>query len=288
MKLYAVPLRNVSSKKIFFYAAPSKTLAADINPSVQDRVINKASSTWLKFEDAKSGWKKHLVGWGNKMIDRIDYREHALKSVMPQSSYDRYYPGAAAARQSVVLNHPSKIAKEEVLQQLQVLADEGYPRHRQKMILSLILAPLMAPFAIIPVVPNIPFFYVAYRAWSHYRAMSGSAHLQLLLKESRIQPSASKQMDELIDAEGHLQLDRVKHMFKAKEPQMTVEIERADAQLAREAQTLEQAAETKPAGTATVVKAVEAAQEQMEEAKEPSAAEVARNKQRQSRIGLHK
>ena len=31
-------------------------------------------------------------------------------------------------------------------------------------------------------VPNLPFFYLAYRAWSHWRALKGSQHVQFLVK----------------------------------------------------------------------------------------------------------
>lgn len=255
---------------------------------MQDRVINKASKTWLSFEEAKSGWKKHLVGWGNKMIDRIDYREHSLKSVLPEASYNRYYPGFAEQKHPVALNHPSRIQKQDVLEGLQVLADEGYPRHRQKMIQSIVLAPFMIPFAIIPIVPNIPFFYVVYRAWSHYRAMSGAAHLQKLLKEDRVQPSASRQMDDLLDTQGSLVLSKLKATLQDRAPQMVVEVERASAQLEKETRTLEEAAKEKPTGTATVTQAAEAAKEHVQEHSGPTDAQVERNKQRQSRIGLHK
>ena len=31
-------------------------------------------------------------------------------------------------------------------------------------------------------IPNLPFFYLAYRAWSHWRAIKGSQHVQFLIK----------------------------------------------------------------------------------------------------------
>lgn len=40
-------------------------------------------------------------------------------------------------------------------------------------------------------IPNLPFFYLAYRAWSHWRAIKGSQHVQFLVKNklSIITPS---------------------------------------------------------------------------------------------------
>lgn len=33
-------------------------------------------------------------------------------------------------------------------------------------------------------IPNLPFFYLAYRAWSHWRAIKGSQHVQFLVKNT--------------------------------------------------------------------------------------------------------
>ena len=38
------------------------------------------------------------------------------------------------------------------------------------------------PFALIPVIPNFPFFYILWRAWSHYKAWRGASYLESLLK----------------------------------------------------------------------------------------------------------
>jgi hypothetical protein len=49
------------------------------------------------------------------------------------------------------------------------------------------------PFSI----PNLPFFYLVFRAWSHWRALSGSKHIQFLLDNNLIKPAPSKILDEL-------------------------------------------------------------------------------------------
>ena len=46
-------------------------------------------------------------------------------------------------------------------------------------------------------IPNLPFFYLVYRAWSHWRAFSGSKHIQFLLENKLIQPTPSKTLSEL-------------------------------------------------------------------------------------------
>lgn len=46
-------------------------------------------------------------------------------------------------------------------------------------------------------IPNLPFFYLVYRAWSHYRALAGSKHIQYLLKENLVVPNPSPILDTL-------------------------------------------------------------------------------------------
>lgn len=48
-----------------------------------------------------------------------------------------------------------------------------------------------------PSIPNLPFFYLVYRAWSHYRALAGSKHIQYLLKENLVVPNPSPILDTL-------------------------------------------------------------------------------------------
>jgi hypothetical protein len=65
---------------------------------------------------------------------------------------------------------PGKYLKEgKVLDVLKALATERQALHKSKMIWSLGIAPFTAPFMLVPVVPNIPFFYMVFRGWSHWR-----------------------------------------------------------------------------------------------------------------------
>lgn len=42
------------------------------------------------------------------------------------------------------------------------------------------------PMALIPVVPNVPGFYLLYRAWSNWKAYEGGKHLNYLLKNDQL------------------------------------------------------------------------------------------------------
>lgn len=57
-------------------------------------------------------------------------------------------------------------------------------------------AELIGPYSI----PNLPFFYLVFRAWSHWRALSGSKHIEFLLDKKLIIPKPSKILDDLYSA----------------------------------------------------------------------------------------
>ena len=63
-------------------------------------------------------------------------------------------------------------------------------------------APVTFPFAIIPVIPNFPLFYVLWRAWSHYKAWRGAHYLEQLLKLGMIKEQPSTELDKVYASRG--------------------------------------------------------------------------------------
>lgn len=102
---------------------------------------------------------------------------------------------------------------------------------------------LNEPFAILThrSIPNLPFFYLVYRAWSHWRAISGGRHIQWLIKNRLLQESPSEQLDKLYEnnkpltedtkdekEQMLLTQDQVQRFSDTLEiPALTVEMERA-------------------------------------------------------------
>ncbi len=62
--------------------------------------------------------------------------------------------------------------------------------------------PVTFPFALIPVIPNFPMFYVLWRAWSHYKAWRGASYLESLLKLGFIVEKPSPELDEIYRSRG--------------------------------------------------------------------------------------
>lgn len=84
---------------------------------------------------------------------------------------------AQGGKGEVEVLFPGTYLKEgSVLETLKKLATERQALHKSKMFWSLGIAPLTAPFMLVPVVPNIPFFYMVFRGWSHWRGTFTALH----------------------------------------------------------------------------------------------------------------
>ncbi|KAG6334698.1 hypothetical protein ID866_4397 [Astraeus odoratus] len=200
--------------------------AIENSSSWMSRLVNKltlkATETWANLGKAPTGsWKMQLYEHGERLVDRLDFEELALKGVDPslgpcisnadiargrsdsnprgsEMSPQRHpeirliYPPSVYSDLSLVVPngnvHPS-------LSHLQSLLSCREPRHRRGFYLWMFIAPLTFPITIIPIIPNIPFFFCAWRAWSHYRAYKSSQYLSSLIEQGLIKPKPSQQLD---------------------------------------------------------------------------------------------
>ncbi|KAI1905867.1 hypothetical protein LOZ12_006649 [Ophidiomyces ophidiicola] len=192
MRLFLIP---ISTRRTLLYCKKA-TSGAVAELSYLDRITNKASATWVKWEEADGGWKKALTTYGHRVLQRIPYEEWGLKSVPPLNA--RREAHELQSQKPIELLYPENVIRESrVLGMLRTLATERQDLHRRRMWWSLGVAPLTAPIALIPVIPNIPFFYLAYRGWSHWRALRGSQHLEFLLNHRLVQPISSPALEHL-------------------------------------------------------------------------------------------
>ncbi|CAG8973360.1 hypothetical protein HYALB_00000123 [Hymenoscyphus albidus] len=188
MRLFLLP---ISTRRVLIYcqrlnvAAPEKQTWADWGTS-------KATKLWAGWEKRESGWQRKVVDYGNYALKRIPYEEWGLKSIPPISARKK----EISAGEKVEVFFPSTVLPEQnILEVLKKLGTERQSLHQKRLIWSCIGMPISAPFAIVPVVPNLPFFYLVFRAWSHWRALSGSKHIEFLLKKELVTPKPSKILD---------------------------------------------------------------------------------------------
>lgn len=198
MRLFLLP---ISTRRSLIYCERVHEKAPK-DRSLIDKVTIKANEIWAaweKDEKAVGNWKKKVTFYGNQALKRIPYEEWGLKTL----------PSLTAQRKQAILEgkekyevmFPGRYLKQEKLPGiLEKLAKERQLMHRSKLIWSVVIMPFTAPFMLIPVIPNLPFFYVLYRAYSHWTALNGSRFLEHLLKHNLPTPKASSALDEVYTA----------------------------------------------------------------------------------------
>jgi hypothetical protein len=198
MRLFLLP---ISTRRSLIYCERVHEKAPK-DRSIVDKVTIKANETWAAWEKddkAVGNWKKKVTYYGNQALSRIPYEEWGLKT-LPTLTPQRKQSILEGKEKYEVL-FPSRYMKQEKLPGvLQALAKDRQLMHRSKLMWSIIIMPFTAPFMLVPVVPNLPFFYVLYRAYSHWTALKGSKYLEFLLKHNLPTPTPSSALDEVYTA----------------------------------------------------------------------------------------
>ncbi|KAH8656170.1 mitochondrial K+-H+ exchange-related-domain-containing protein [Tricladium varicosporioides] len=192
MRLYLLP---ISTRRTLIYCQ-RLNVTTTTQQSWIDKGTAKAASIWAGWEKKESGWQKKVVDYGNEALKRIPYEEWGLKSIPPLSA--RRKEDELSGKEKVEVYFPKALVPERtVLDVLRKLGTERKSIHKTRMIWSFIGMPITAPVALVPLIPNIPFFYLVFRAWSHWRALSGSKHIEFLLENNLIKHAPSQILDEL-------------------------------------------------------------------------------------------
>lgn len=185
-------------------------LASKMPPEgIPTYVQTKAANLWASFGKAEGGWKLKVFQLGERAMDRIEFEELALKSVDPSLGPSLAHPKSPAIERqeekgpvidNIPLFYPPSITTSHLaLAQLRAYTSTRMPMHRTGFYTWAIIAPFTAPFMIIPIIPNLPFFFCVWRSWSHYKAWRSSQYLQALLDQGRIVPEASEELDKVYE-----------------------------------------------------------------------------------------
>ncbi|KAI0662332.1 mitochondrial K+-H+ exchange-related-domain-containing protein [Cubamyces menziesii] len=164
-------------------------------------IVAKASDLWAGLGKAPEGnWKRRAFLYGERLVDRLDFEELALKSLDPSLGprlsnivHTSSKKKEEATAQIPLIYPPS--ACTSPLPHIQSLLAKRTPRHKKGFWFWLAVSPITAPFALIPIIPNFPFFFCVWRSWSHYRAYKASQYLEGFLKQGAIIPQTSPELD---------------------------------------------------------------------------------------------
>ncbi|KAI6785426.1 uncharacterized protein J7T54_007068 [Emericellopsis cladophorae] len=217
MRLYLLP---ISTRRTLLYAQRLNINTSTAQKSYLDKAVNYAAKTWAAWEQKDSGWQRKVVDYGNQALRRIPYEEWGLKSVPPLSA--RRQAEEIRGQEKIQLVFPaSALPVHKVQGVIQTLATERDGLHRKRLLYCIVGMPLTIPIGILPVIPNLPFFYLVYRAWSHWRAILGGKHVKWLIDKQLLQTAPSSALDTLYS-------DQVKQFTETLGiPALTVELERA-------------------------------------------------------------
>ncbi|EKM79211.1 hypothetical protein AGABI1DRAFT_128372 [Agaricus bisporus var. burnettii JB137-S8] len=166
----------------------------------------KATSTWAGFGQAKEGsWQLKIYRIGEQLSDRIEFEEHALKgldaSLGPSLAHS---PLKGEKKLRVPLIYPSSLSSSpETLSHFKAFLQDRMPQHRRGFYFWMLISPFTAPFMIIPIIPNLPFFFCVWRSWSHYKAYRTTQYLHDLVVNDVIKPEGNEDLDAIIIKGSH-------------------------------------------------------------------------------------
>ncbi|KAJ9154809.1 hypothetical protein NKR23_g2482 [Pleurostoma richardsiae] len=194
MRLFLLP---ISTRRTLLYAHRlNVATAAGAQQTWSEKIQSRASKTWADWEKKDGGWQKMVVNYGNYALRRIPYEEWGLKSVPPLSKKRRGEEISRSNEVEVVFPG-TLIPTDRVGGVLNALSTERESLHKRKLVWCFVGMPLTIPIGILPLIPNLPFFYLVYRAWSHWRALAGGKHIQFLLQNNLLTLRPSPILDEV-------------------------------------------------------------------------------------------
>ncbi|GAV87313.1 Mit_KHE1 domain-containing protein [Cephalotus follicularis] len=135
-----------------------------------DFVSNKMNKAWIGLEKAPEGsLKNKLHGLGLRLLTRVKPSELFLKSISKEVT-------------NVQVTYPSSLDARLVRRRLRHIALRGTIIHKKYFYGSVSLLPLTSALSVLPL-PNVPFFWVLFRTYSHWRALKGSEKLLQLVSD---------------------------------------------------------------------------------------------------------
>lgn len=202
VKIIVIPVTN---KKVFIYHKHTADVLNE-NSSVirlERWVTKKAGDIWSKLNVSPRSYNKKIVSWVNKLLINTPWSENSLKTI-PGENYllkrvskkdqpdqesklsVKEYLSSKIPLEPKPLNvyFPGSIFTEEAVRsQFQAAYRSGIQYHKKQMLLCLLGLPLTLPVILVPIIPNVPGFYLTYRAYCNFKAYAGAKHLQTIIEK---------------------------------------------------------------------------------------------------------
>lgn len=203
-KLIVIP---VTTKKIFIYYKHTNDLLNENSRLIRlERWINKKSATlWEKMSTSPKTLNKKIVSWVNPLLNNTPWTENSLKTI-PGENYilkrvsnedkdGKLTEAKLTLKQYLTSSNPFKtrplpvyypsksLTQEAVLSEFKTFYQNGLQYHKKHTWLCLLGLPLTIPVILVPLIPNVPGFYLTYRAYCNFKAFLGAKHLQTIMEK---------------------------------------------------------------------------------------------------------
>lgn len=187
---------------------------------IETKLTGLANKGWEKLKNSKVSVNQKVVTLAKKLLDTIPYDESCLQSfpakrVMVREINEEHLKElpktmvtgsvedhniSADQLKPIPVYHPRFQDALAVLSQMHLFKDQFGSYHRRWAFWSAIGIPITLPFALVPVLPNVPGFYLAYRFYCHIKALMGVKNLGYLLQTK----GSDREADPTVDDTTHL------------------------------------------------------------------------------------
>ncbi|QLL32378.1 hypothetical protein HG536_0C05470 [Torulaspora globosa] len=203
VKMIVIP---VTTERVFIYHKHTKDFLNEHSSLIRLEIwlTRKAGNIWSKLTASPKSYNKKIVAGVNRLLMNIPWTENSLKTI-PGDNYLlkrvskkegpdgeegetkltlKEYLSSKVPLRTKPLNvyYPGKIiAESAVTAELRTLCEQGLQYHRKQALLCLLGLPLTIPIILIPIIPNVPGFYLTYRAYCNLKAYLGAKHLKRIM-----------------------------------------------------------------------------------------------------------
>ncbi|CAI4313214.1 BDH_1b_G0007140.mRNA.1.CDS.1 [Saccharomyces cerevisiae] len=168
-------------------------------------IVEKAAKLWRKLKKSPKSYNKKIVSMVQSLLNSTPWSENSLLTIPSESYILKRIKGEKDKTQEIRLTlkdytvkaeqvdtqplhvyYPPGISSpDECLRQMKKLYQEGLIYHKKWTLYCLLGLPLTIPLILIPLIPNVPGFYLSYRAYVNIKAYLGAKHLKSLLESSK-------------------------------------------------------------------------------------------------------
>lgn len=235
VKLIAIP---INSNKTYVYFKHSEQLSNRKSKLIrwEQTAVNKCKQFWNKMEKSPKPINIKIVSLVHQYMNRIPWQEDSLLSIpgehyiMKRIEHEASSSSSSSKMEGVIktmtakqymqtspppklvpvsIYHPDSLSSDKLTSQLNELSRLGLKYHIKEIYKCLLVLPLTLPLVLVPIVPNIPGFYLSYRIYCNLKAYLGAKHLQKMLADDVMTFKQIKEYNDIISDDSKLTVEKI-------------------------------------------------------------------------------